>query len=279
MRIVFTQTIGEEARDLFLTAAFILPAKVKADLAGALPQESSPLGRSVLSRLLENSDLAAKSFTPLCQDTGLGQVRLDLGQEVTLVGPPLAEAINDGVRAAYASAFLRKSTCWPLSRVNFGDNCPASLETVIVPGDQVLIRVLAKGGGCDNKSRFLTLPPTISRQELIDAVVETIVLAGPDACPPFYVGVAIGGSFESAPRLSRLALMEIIEETPGLEEEELLAAELTTAINATGLGPMGLGGKVTILGLKVKISPTHLASLPVAVNISCHSLRGGRVRL
>ncbi|MDR2422798.1 MAG: fumarate hydratase [Deltaproteobacteria bacterium] len=279
MRLIFTQTVGEEIRDLFLTTAFVLPPRVKADLTEAFNNEPSPLGRGVLSALLLNSEVSAKSFLPLCQDTGLAQVRLDIGQEVVLAGPALTQAVNDGVKAAYNSAFLRKSACWPVSRVNLGEDAPASLETVVVPGDKLVVRVLAKGGGCDNRCHFMSLPPTAGRKAIVNAVVEAIGQAGPDACPPYYVGISIGGSFESAPRLARLALMEILDDEPSLEEERLLADEIFEAVNASGVGPMGLGGRTTVLGLRVKICPTHLASLPIAVNLCCHSFRCGRVEL
>jgi fumarate hydratase subunit alpha len=279
MRLIFTQTVGEEIRDLFLTTAFVLPPRVKADLTEALNNEPSPLGRGILSALLLNSDVSAKNFLPLCQDTGLAQVRLDIGQEVVLAGPSLAQAVDDGVRAAYSSAFLRKSACWPVSRASLGDGVPASLETVVVPGDKLVVRVLAKGGGCDNRCHFMSLPPTAGRAAVVKSVVEAIGQAGPDACPPYYAGISIGGSFESAPRLARLALMEILDDEPAFEEERLLAEEIFEAVNASGVGPMGLGGRTTVLGLRVKICPTHLASLPIAVNLCCHSFRCGRVEL
>ncbi|MDR2142219.1 MAG: fumarate hydratase [Deltaproteobacteria bacterium] len=279
MRIIFTQNIGEEVRDLFLTTAFVLPPKVKSDLSEALKTEPSPLGRSILERLLINSDLSAKNFLPLCQDTGLAQVRLEIGQEVVLAGPPLGEAVEEGVKAAYNFAYLRKSSCWPLSRLNLGDNTPVSLETVITPGDKMVIRALAKGGGCDNRGFFASLSPTAGREAIIKTVVEAIAQAGPDACPPYYAGVAVGGSFESTPRLSRLALMEILDETESTEAEKLLAEEIFEAVNASGVGPMGLGGRTTLLGLRIKIYPTHLASLPLAINLCCHSFRCGRVEL
>ncbi|MDR1872900.1 MAG: fumarate hydratase [Deltaproteobacteria bacterium] len=279
MRLIFTQNVGEEIRDLFLTSAFVLHPQVKSDLVEALRTEPSPIGRSILNTLLLNSDLSAKNFLPLCQDTGLAQVRIDIGQEVVLAGPPLAEIVDDGVRSAYNSAFLRKSTCWPTSRHNLGDNCPASLETVIVPGEKLVIRVLAKGGGCDNRSQFRSLSPTAEHKDIVRAVVEAISQAGPDACPPYYAGVSLGGSFESAPRLSRLALMEILEEPQATEEERLLADEILATVNASGVGPMGLGGRSTLLGVRVKVTPTHLASLPLAVNLSCHSFRCARVEL
>ncbi|MDR1395214.1 MAG: fumarate hydratase [Deltaproteobacteria bacterium] len=279
MRLIFTQNVGDEIRDLFLTTAFVLPAKVKEDLTRALEQEPSPLGRTALERLLENSAISAKSFLPLCQDTGLAQVRLEIGQEVVLAGPPLAQAVEDGVRAAYQAAFLRKSSCWPLSRLNLGDNTPASLETVIVPGEKLLIRTLAKGGGCDNRSRFQSLKPTAGRAAVVQAAVDAVSQAGPDACPPYYAGIAVGGSFESAPRLARLALMDVLESSGDTEEEKLLAGDIFRSINASGVGPMGLGGRTTVLGVRVKIHPSHLASLPLAVNLGCHSFRCGRVEL
>ncbi|MDR1578456.1 MAG: fumarate hydratase [Deltaproteobacteria bacterium] len=279
MRLIFTQNVGEEVRDLFLTTAFVLPPKVKSDLTEALKKESSPLGRSVLERLVQNSEISPKTFLPLCQDTGLAQIRLEIGQEVVLAGPPLDQAIQEGARSAYGTAFLRKSTCWPISRLNLGDNSPASLETVIVPGEKLLIRVLTKGGGCDNRCQLVSLTPTAGRESIIKAVVDIVTQAGSNACPPFYVGVSVGGSFESAPRLARLALLEILESNPPTEEEQLLADDLFAAINNTGLGPMGFGGRISVLDLRVKITPAHIASLPLAVNICCHSFRCGRVEL
>ncbi|MDR2368516.1 MAG: fumarate hydratase [Deltaproteobacteria bacterium] len=276
MRYLSTDAIGAKVHSLFLSSAFRLPEKVKASLARALSGEPSEQGRAVLETLVKNHTLAENSSVPLCQDTGLAQVIIELGQGVALEGPPLSEAVEAGMRRAYAEGFLRKSTCHPLDRHNRGDNSPASLETIIVPGDRVRIIVLAKGGGCDNKSRLTNLSPTASRRSITQAIAALTLEAGPDACPPYCLGVAIGGSFESAPRLARRALADLWEDPPMDPGEEDLASEILALINSSGLGPMGLGGRTTALGLRLKLYPCHLASLPVAVNVNCHSLRTAR---
>jgi fumarate hydratase subunit alpha len=279
MRRISTEAIGTQVRELFLASARLLPAGLRDRLAAAREAEPSPQGRAILDTIIGNASIAASGQAPLCQDTGLAQVVIELGQEVALEGPPLQEAVELGMRQAYESGFLRKSTCHPLERRNLGDNGPASLETIIVPGDIVDIRTLAKGGGCDNKSRLLSLPPTSSRDQLVRAIVGAVLEAGPDACPPFCLGVAVGGSFESAPRLARRALIDLWRDPPMSPEEEGLASETLSGLNASGLGPMGLGGRTTALGMRLKLHPTHLASLPVAVNVNCHSLRTGRAVL
>jgi fumarate hydratase subunit alpha len=279
MRVVPTEIVSAELRDLLLSAAFVLSDDARRAMTAALTEETTAQGRAVLERLLENAEIAARTCRPLCQDTGLVQVVVELGQETLLTGPPLPEAVDEGVRRAYELGFLRKSSCHPLTRQNLGDNTPASLELLLKPGDGLTILVLAKGGGCDNKSRLLNLPPVASRARVIEAVVQAVLEAGPDACPPLCLGVAVGGTFESAPRLAKRALMELWDGPPMTDEEQSLADELLQAVNATGLGPMGLGGRTTALGLRVVVKPAHLASLPVAVNVNCHSCRVGRASL
>jgi fumarate hydratase subunit alpha len=241
-----------------------------------MAEEPSEQGRAVLATLVENSELAKKTRIPLCQDTGLAQDNIELGQGLALEGPPLREAVESGTREAYSEGYLRTSTCHPLVRDNLGDNCPVSLETVIVPGERARIITLAKGGGCDNKSALANFSPTASRETIIESIVYMALNAGPDACPPFCVGVAVGGSFESAPRLARRALVDLWEDPPMSTEEDALAQEILSRLNASGLGPMGLGGRTTALGLRLKLYPCHLASLPVAINLNCHSLRTAR---
>jgi fumarate hydratase subunit alpha len=276
MRAISTLEVGDAVRGLFLDTAVRLSPELGARLALAAASEASPMGRMVLGRLAENANLAGATGTPLCQDTGLAQIAIDLGQEVALAGPPLAESVEAAVRGAYEDGRLRKSTCHPLTRANLGGNVPASLEVAIVPGDRLTIRTLAKGGGCDNKSALVNLPPTAGPEALRRTVVELVERAGPDACPPFCLGLCVGGSFESAPRLARRALMDLWGDPPMTAEELDLAGDLLERINSTGLGPLGLGGRVTALGLRVKIHPAHLASLPVALNVNCHSFRAGR---
>jgi fumarate hydratase subunit alpha len=279
MRFLSTDVIGAEVKSLFLTSAYLLSDKVRTHLTQALAEESSSQGQIVLSTLVKNADMAKNSHIPLCQDTGLAQVIIELGQEVALNGPPLAESVENGMRLAYEEGFLRKSTCHPLERHNRHDNSPVSLETIIVPGQQVKIIILAKGGGCDNKSFLTNLVPTASRETIKNTIISGVLSAGPDACPPFCLGVAVGGSFESSPRLARRALVDLWEDPPMTSEEESLADEVLSDINNSGLGPMGLGGRTTALGLRLKLYPAHLASLPVAVNLNCHSLRTARAVL
>ncbi|MDR3204332.1 MAG: fumarate hydratase [Deltaproteobacteria bacterium] len=279
MRLISTEIICAEVRDLFLMTAFILPEKIRRRLASAAMTETTEPGQMILERLLENCELATSNFTPLCQDTGLAQVVLEIGQQVFFEGPPLIQAIETGVRQAYQVGFLRKSTCHPLTRQNLGDNCPPIIETIITSGDKVLIKTMAKGGGCDNKSRQIILKPTATMAEVRQSVVDLVIQAGSDACPPICLGLCLGGNFDSGPRLAKRALMDLFEDPPMTDEESDIAEALFEDINATGLGPMGLGGLNTVLGVRVKIAPCHIASLPVTLNINCHSLRTGQVLL
>jgi fumarate hydratase subunit alpha len=279
MREVPTRAIAECLKNIFLETAFRLSPKILSDMEAASQRETGPQAKGLISILLQNNKLAAEEGLPLCQDTGLPQVLIELGQDVRLTGAPLKEAVEEGVRAAYREGYLRLSACHPISRQNLGFQIPVSLETVIASGDSLVIRTLAKGGGCDNRSQLLGVPTTGGRQKILEAALSALIEAGPDACPPFYAGIAIGGTFESAPRLSRLALLYLHRGPPMEMEEEDLAKDILDAANRSGLGPGCLGGKTTALGLRVKIHPTHIASLPVAVNICCHSFRPGYAEL
>lgn len=274
---VSTEQIGVRVRELALDIAINLSSIVENDLKAALAVEVFPPARRILEQILENARLAAATHLPLCQDTGLVQVLLELGPGLYLSGPALPQVVEVAVRSAYADGFLRKSACQPLSRENSGDNTPASVEIVYSENEGLRLTVLAKGGGCDNTSRLMMLKPVEGWAGVRRMVLTAVAEAGPGACPPFYLGVAVGGTFESAPRLAKWALMDLgAGET---SEEPRLAAELLEAVNATGLGPAGLGGRTTALGLALKIYPTHIASLPVAVNINCHSFRLRREKL
>lgn len=280
MREVDVQSVAEAVRGLCAKAAFRLPAKVRTDLAQALEREESPGGRHVLKLLLENAGLAAGSLIPLCQDTGLAQVVITLGQEVALMGGSLAEAVNRGVAEAYQGACLRKSTVHPLTRANRGDNLPAQIEINLAPGPDVDIICAPKGGGCDNMSRLFMLKPAEGRNGVLEKVVLAVDEAASNPCPPIYLGVAVGGSFESAPRLAKKALWaNIMPERPLSAEEAALGEEILAGVNRLGHGPAGLGGRITALGVVAHIHPCHMASLPVAVNVSCHSFRLARARL
>ncbi|MDR3153078.1 MAG: fumarate hydratase [Deltaproteobacteria bacterium] len=279
MRDISSEQLETAVARLFLETAFRLPAKVEGDLLGALEREESPQAKGVLSVLAENMRAAAEGPVPLCQDTGLPQVLIETGCEVRWKDGPPAGAAERGARRAYREGGLRASGCLPLSRENLGSLLPVSVETVMVPGDSVTVYTLAKGGGCDNKSLQVNLPPTAGRKAAAEAAAGAALAAGPDACPPFYLGICVGGTFESAPRHARRALWGILWGPPPTEEEASFAEEVAGLLAASGLGPMCVGGRVTALGVKAVMRPTHIASLPVAVNLCCHSFRPGRAVL
>jgi fumarate hydratase subunit alpha len=275
MRTLETLELQSAVRDLFLETAFRLPARVEADLRAARETEESPQGREVLGVLLENMRQAKETRIPLCQDTGLPQIRVECGLDVRWTGGTPLEACELGAREAYREGALRRSGCTPVTRENLGDLLPVSVETELVEGDRVTVYTLAKGGGCDNKSLLTNLPPTSGREAVVRAAASVAITAGPDACPPFYLGICVGGSFESAPRKARLALWGVLWGPPPTQEEEDLASDIRAILDASGLGPMCVGGRTTVLGLRVIAAPSHIASLPVAVNLCCHSFRPG----
>jgi fumarate hydratase subunit alpha len=275
MRKIDTAQIALQIKEAFRDIEFSLPKKALKDLTLAYEEEPSPEARGILEIILKNQNLAKRDRIPLCQDTGLPQVKLILGHEIELTGEPIKTQIENGIREVYQNSLLRKSACHPITRKNLNTMIPLSLELEIEPGDQIQVFLLAKGGGCDNKGKLFNLPPTSSKESIQDSIVEGIFAAGPDACPPFYVGVSIGGSFVNAASHARDALFNTLVSLPIEPEEKELAHTLKTQINKSGLGPMGVGGKTTVLDLGVKISPTHIASLPIAINICCHSFRAG----
>ncbi|MDR1080906.1 MAG: fumarate hydratase, partial [Deltaproteobacteria bacterium] len=209
-------------------------------------------------------------------DTGLPQILIECGTEILWGGGSPLEAAVRGARDAYAEGGLRASGCTALGRQNLGGEIPVSVEYIPLEGDRATVYTLAKGGGCDNKSRLVNLPPTAGREEAVRAAVDAATAAGPDACPPFYLGICVGGTFESAPRYARRALWDILWGDPPSPEEASFASEVAEILNASGLGPMCVGGRTTVLGVRAAVRPTHIASLPVAVNLCCHSFRPGR---
>jgi fumarate hydratase subunit alpha len=241
----------------------------------ALKSEESETGRDILGQLLENAKLARDTNRPLCQDTGLAVVFLEVGQDVHLVGGSLEEAVDEGVRRGYVDGYLRKSAVTDPTgaRKNTGDNTPAMLHTRIVPGDKVRVIVASKGGGSENMSALAMLKPSQGREGAVDFIVDTVSKAGPNACPPMVVGVGIGGTFEKAAYLAKHSLLREVgsmNPDPRLAE---LEDELERRCNALGIGPAGLGGTTTVIDVFVEELPAHIASMPVAVNIQCHSAR------
>lgn len=281
MRELAAQTVADHVARLFVEANTLLGEDVVSAFRSSLASESSPTGRDIIAQLLENADLARESGVPLCQDTGLAVVFLEIGQDLHLVGGDLYEAVHSGVRNGCAAGYLRASVVSPPvgRRVNTGDNTPAIVHTTIVPGDRLRIVVAPKGGGSENTSAIRMLRPADGRDGVKRFVLETVAKAGPNPCPPIVVGVGIGGTFELCALLAKKALLRRLGEPHPEPDFAALECELLEAINRLGTGPAGLGGNVTALAVHVETHPCHIASLPVAVNINCHSHRHREVLL
>lgn len=278
MRYIKYEKIVEVVKSLCIAAAYELPGDVLCALEKAAQKESDPGAVKILNLLIENARIAADERIPLCQDTGLAVVFVEQGAEVTTEsaeGKTLADAINAGVAAGYEQGCLRKSVVGePLDkRENTGSNTPAIIYPAIVAGGELKITIMAKGGGCENKSRFKMFKPTADKGEIIGWIVDIVREAGADACPPFVVGVGIGGNFELSCLLSKKALLRNLDQKNSDEFYAKLEEEILSQINALGLGPQGLGGDTTALACLVETAPCHIASLPIAVNIECHSHR------
>jgi fumarate hydratase subunit alpha len=278
VRYIEFEKVAEMVESLCIAVCHELPEDVLAALEEAAEKEKNPAAARVLRTLVENARLAASERVPLCQDTGVAVVFVEQGCEVTIRaddGRTVVDAINSGVAAGYERGFLRKSiVADPLNtRANTGTNTPAIIHQTIVSGGKLKITVMAKGGGCENRSQFKMFRPTAERDQVIDWVVDVVRDAGADACPPFVVGVGVGGDFELSCLLSKKALLRELGQRNSDEFYAKLEADLLSRINALGLGPQGLGGDTTALACLVETAPCHIASLPVAVNIECHSHR------
>jgi fumarate hydratase subunit alpha len=274
MRVLRAETLGEALAELCRKAACELPGDVLFALQRAAASERHPRGKRVLELILENAEYARQSGLPLCQDTGVAVVFLDWGREVVLEGASLEEAVNSGVAKGYTEAYLRKSVVKnPLERVNTGDNTPAVIHLRYTEGDKVRVTLAPKGAGSENKSKVFMLDPSAGVEGVVNTVVDTVEQAGASACPPLVVGVGLGGTLERAALLAKYALLRPLGQAnpePVLAE---LEARLLEEINATGIGPAGLGGDTTALGVHVEATGCHIASLPVAVNLNCHAAR------
>lgn len=274
MREIKVEQIVSLVADLCQEANFVIGDDLYASLQQALTREESPVGIECLRGIIENAQIARKERIPICQDTGMAVIFVEYGQEVVVSGGSFEAAINEGVRQGYRQGYLRKSVVGdPLNRVNTGDNTPAVIHTRIIPGDRLRITVAPKGFGSENMSRLVMLTPAQGVEGVKRFVVETVSLAGANPCPPIVVGVGIGGTMEQAALLAKEGLLREIgtcNPDPVLAE---LEAELLTKINDLGIGPQGLGGRCTALAVHINSFPTHIAGLPVAVNISCHVTR------
>ena len=273
MRIVASKEIEDAVYNLAKEACLNLIPSCKAALERAEKAESGEGAKFALSAILDNAEVAAKENMAVCQDTGYAVILAEIGQDVHIEGKLFSAAVNDGVRRAYEDFYFRKSICDPLTRVNTGDNTPAAVHTEIVAGDKISLTFLPKGFGSENMSRIYMLTPAKGTEGVIDAIVETVRLAGSKPCPPVYVGVGIGGTFDGCALLAKKALTrEVGSHNPRKDVADIEERALKK-INELGIGPQGFGGQTTAIGVSCEIAPTHIAGLPVAVNIQCHCVR------
>ena len=271
VRDVNTRLLTENIKEMCIQANHYLAPDMEKAMREAYEKESNPLAKQILGQLLENLDIAGKDMIPICQDTGMAVVFLKIGQEVHFVGGSVEEAVNEGVRQGYQEGYLRKSVVGdPLLRVNTKDNTPAVIHYEIVPGDQVEITLAPKGFGSENMSKIWMLKPADGAEGVKEAIINTVKEAGPNACPPVVVGVGIGGTFEKAAILAKKALTREIGVHSPLPHIREMEEELLAKINEIGLGPAGLGGDTTALAVNINTYATHIAGLPVAVNMCCH---------
>ncbi|MBU5477725.1 fumarate hydratase [Eubacterium sp. MSJ-13] len=271
MREISTDEITRNIKEMCIEANYVLSDDVKNKIIDSAAVEDSEIGKKILSQLEENMEIAENEQIPICQDTGMAVVFIKVGQEVHITGGSLEDAINQGVREGYTEGYLRKSVVKdPLIRENTKDNTPAIIHYEIVPGDKVEITVAPKGFGSENMSRVCMLKPADGIEGVKNAVIETVKLAGPNACPPVVVGVGIGGTFEKCALLAKKALTRDINSESSIEYVAELEKELLAKINNLNIGPGGLGGKITALGVNIETYPTHIAGLPVAINMCCH---------
>jgi len=271
MRILEVSEITRNIKEMCIEANHILSEDMACAMKEAADQEMAPLGKQILDQLQENMKIAGEDMIPICQDTGMAVVFLEIGQDVHLEGGNLEEAVNEGVRQGYVEGFLRKSVVKdPIFRENTKDNTPAVIHCSIVEGEQVRITVAPKGFGSENMSRVFMLKPADGIEGVKNAVMTAVKDAGPNACPPMVVGVGIGGTFEKCALMAKRALTRPVKERSQISYVRELEEELLERINCTGIGPGGLGGTTTALAVNIDTYPTHIAGLPVAVNICCH---------
>lgn len=279
MRNFDVKIISEEIEKLCMSANFYIPKDVMNSLVASLEKEESPVAKDILSQIIENDKLAQENSVPMCQDTGLTVVFLEIGRDVHLNGD-IYEAINIGVRNGYEKGYLRKSIVQdPFNRVNTKDNTPAIIHTKIVDGDKIKIVIAPKGGGSENMSTVKMMKPSDGVEGVKKFVLDFIDNAGGNPCPPIVVGIGIGGNLEKSALLAKEALLREINDINPIEFYKDLEEELLEKINKLGIGPMGLGGRTTCLSVKIKAHPCHIAQLPVAININCHAARHKEVIL
>lgn len=274
MREIQCSKITEVIRKLCIEANEHLPEDVKCAINTARKEEDGEIAKGILDNIIENYEIADRENVPICQDTGMAVVFMEIGQDVHITGGDLTECVNEGVRQGYTDGYLRKSVVKdPIRRGNTGDNTPAILYTEIVPGEQIKITVGPKGFGSENMSRIMMFKPSAGLEGIKDFIIETVKFAGPNPCPPMVVGVGIGGTFDRCALLAKKALMRPLGSSNKDPFYADLEKELLLKINSLGIGPQGLGGRTTAIGLNIETFPTHIAGMPCAVNINCHVTR------
>ena len=274
MREIKASTITDVIERLCMEANQVLPQDIKDAISACRSQEDGDIACGILDNIIENYQIAENEQVPICQDTGMACVFLEIGQDVHITDGDLTEAVNEGVRRGYTKGYLRKSGVKdPVRRGNTGDNTPAMLYTEIVPGEQIKVTVGPKGFGSENMSAIRMFKPSAGIQGIKDFIIETVETAGPNPCPPMVVGVGIGGTFDKAALLAKKALMRPVDTSNPDPYYADLEKEMLQKINELGIGPQGFGGRTTAIGLNIETMPTHIAGMPCAINISCHVTR------
>ena len=280
MKEINVSKITEVVKNMCIDANYYLTHDVKEKIESAYKQEKWPMAKEILEKILTNIDIAKKEEMPICQDTGMACVFIEIGQDVHIIGGNLKDAINEGIRQGYNEGYLRKSVVKdPLDRINTMDNTPAIIYYDIVEGDKLKIKVAPKGFGSENMSQLKMLKPADGLEGIKDFVLKVVKEAGPNPCPPIVVGVGIGGTFDKAANLAKKALVRPLNEKNNNEFYANLEKELLKDVNELGIGPQGFGGKTTALAVNIETYPTHIAGLPVAVNINCHVTRHAEIEL
>ncbi len=280
MKEINVSKITEVVKNMCIDANYYLTHDVKEKIESAYKQERWPMAKEILEKILTNIDIAKKEEMPICQDTGMACVFVEIGQDVHIIGGNLKDAINEGIRQGYNEGFLRKSVVKdPLDRINTMDNTPAIIYYDIVEGDKLKIKVAPKGFGSENMSQLKMLKPADGLEGIKDFVLKVVKEAGPNPCPPIVVGIGIGGTFDKAANLAKKALVRPLNEKNNNEFYANLEKELLKEVNELGIGPQGFGGKTTALAVNIETYPTHIAGLPVAVNINCHVTRHAEIEL
>lgn len=277
MRKIKSEQIVEHVKKLCIEASLYLGEDVLSCIKERAKSEKSEVGKNILNILVENAEIAKEKNIPICQDTGMAVFFVELGQDVVIEGDTLTDAINEGVRQGYEEGYLRKSVVSPISRVNTKDNTPAIIHYEMVKGDKVKIEFAAKGFGSENMSKMKMLKPSDGLDGIKKFIIDTVSEAGPNPCPPMVIGVGIGGTVDKCAQIAKKALFRELGEFNKDENIAKLESELLASINKLGIGPQGLGGTTTALGLNIETFPTHIAGLPVVVNINCHASRHKKV--